>query len=290
MSATREAVADEELAVALLQLRLELVEGGDDRLARPLGVRRRCSRPSGCWCRRGRRHRPPASPCPAGRAPIRRRPRRTARAPGSARRREAAGRAGRGSRRTSPPARSPGRAPRRRSGRAAAPGSVGLQGGDDLGRVADVRPVQLQHRQGRLRPPRQDQGDRDVAARQGRAAGVVDPLVLERPANLLAVVRDVDLPEGRLLLRLRRSSSACQHKRVALLSDAEIEERLAGLSGWERNGDAIEKSFERERLRRQRPLRRRLVEPAEEMNHHPDVAISWDDRHGDDLHPLRGRR
>ena len=48
-----------------------------------------------------------------------------------------------------------------------------------------------------------------------------------------------------LSLGLRRHRVACQHKRVALLSDAEIEEKLAGLSGWERQGEAIEKSFKR---------------------------------------------
>ena len=32
---------------------------------------------------------------------------------------------------------------------------------------------------------------------------------------------------------------------MALLSDSEVEERLAGLSGWERAGEAISKSFKR---------------------------------------------
>jgi 4a-hydroxytetrahydrobiopterin dehydratase len=62
---------------------------------------------------------------------------------------------------------------------------------------------------------------------------------------------------------------------VALLSDAEIEEKLSGLSGWERSGDAIRKSFERGDFVGSVRFVSSLVEPAEAMNHHPDVEISW---------------
>jgi len=63
---------------------------------------------------------------------------------------------------------------------------------------------------------------------------------------------------------------------VALLSEAEIEQRLEGLSGWERSGDAIEKSFKRENFVGSVEFVDSLVEPAEAMSHHPDLAISWD--------------
>jgi 4a-hydroxytetrahydrobiopterin dehydratase len=63
---------------------------------------------------------------------------------------------------------------------------------------------------------------------------------------------------------------------VGLLSDAEIEERLAGLSGWERRGSAIEKGFKREDFVGSVRFVDALAAPAEEMNHHPDLAISWD--------------
>lgn len=63
---------------------------------------------------------------------------------------------------------------------------------------------------------------------------------------------------------------------MALLSDAEIEERLAGLPGWERQGAAIEKSFRREDFVGSVRFVDALVEPAEAMNHHPDLTISWD--------------
>lgn len=63
---------------------------------------------------------------------------------------------------------------------------------------------------------------------------------------------------------------------MALLGDAEIERRLAGLSGWERAGDAIRKSFKRDDFVGSVGFVSSLVEPAEGMNHHPDVSISWD--------------
>jgi 4a-hydroxytetrahydrobiopterin dehydratase len=63
---------------------------------------------------------------------------------------------------------------------------------------------------------------------------------------------------------------------VALLSDSEVQERLAGLDGWTRSGEAIEKSFKRGDFVGAVEFVSGLVEPAETMNHHPDVAISWE--------------
>lgn len=63
---------------------------------------------------------------------------------------------------------------------------------------------------------------------------------------------------------------------MALLSDVEIEDKLAALPGWERKGDAIEKSFKREDFVGSVRFVDALAAPAEEMNHHPDLAISWD--------------
>jgi 4a-hydroxytetrahydrobiopterin dehydratase len=62
---------------------------------------------------------------------------------------------------------------------------------------------------------------------------------------------------------------------MALLSDKEIDATLEDLAGWERVGETIRKTF---RLRDFVDAVRfvdRLVEPAEEMGHHPDVEISW---------------
>lgn len=63
---------------------------------------------------------------------------------------------------------------------------------------------------------------------------------------------------------------------MALLSDGEIEARLSEHPGWERRGDAICKSFERGDFVGSVRFVDRLVEPAESMNHHPDLEISWD--------------
>jgi 4a-hydroxytetrahydrobiopterin dehydratase len=63
---------------------------------------------------------------------------------------------------------------------------------------------------------------------------------------------------------------------VDLLSDSEIAERLAGLDGWERKEETIQKTFERGDFVGSVEFVRRLVEPAEEMGHHPDLSISWD--------------
>jgi 4a-hydroxytetrahydrobiopterin dehydratase len=63
---------------------------------------------------------------------------------------------------------------------------------------------------------------------------------------------------------------------VALLDDAAVEEKLAGLSGWERAGDAIQKSFKCDDFVGSIRFVSSLVEPAEAMNHHPDVSVSWD--------------
>ena len=51
--------------------------------------------------------------------------------------------------------------------------------------------------------------------------------------------------------------------------------RLGGLDGWERDGEAIVKTFERGDFVGSVEFVDKLVEPAEEMGHHPDLSISW---------------
>jgi 4a-hydroxytetrahydrobiopterin dehydratase len=63
---------------------------------------------------------------------------------------------------------------------------------------------------------------------------------------------------------------------VQKLDDSEIESRLADLEGWQRTGDAIFKAFERNDFVGSVDFVRAIVEPAEEMGHHPDLSISWD--------------
>jgi 4a-hydroxytetrahydrobiopterin dehydratase len=63
---------------------------------------------------------------------------------------------------------------------------------------------------------------------------------------------------------------------VERLPDAEIESRLGALAGWRREGDAIVKEFRRGDFVGAVRFVDELVGPAEEMNHHPDLAVEWE--------------
>jgi 4a-hydroxytetrahydrobiopterin dehydratase len=62
---------------------------------------------------------------------------------------------------------------------------------------------------------------------------------------------------------------------MELLSDSEIDSRLAELDGWEREGETIAKTFELADFVGSAQFVGKLVEPAEEMGHHPDLTVSW---------------
>jgi 4a-hydroxytetrahydrobiopterin dehydratase len=62
---------------------------------------------------------------------------------------------------------------------------------------------------------------------------------------------------------------------MALLDDDAIRERLAGLEGWERDGDALRKQFEFDDFKGSIGFVNRITPVAEDMNHHPDLSISW---------------
>jgi 4a-hydroxytetrahydrobiopterin dehydratase len=62
---------------------------------------------------------------------------------------------------------------------------------------------------------------------------------------------------------------------MARLNDEEIEQGLAELDGWERNGEAIERTFQLDDFKGSVDFVNRLTPEAEGMNHHPDLAISW---------------
>jgi 4a-hydroxytetrahydrobiopterin dehydratase len=63
---------------------------------------------------------------------------------------------------------------------------------------------------------------------------------------------------------------------MAALSNEDVQAKLSGLDGWEQSGDAIEKQFEFEDFSGSVGFVDRLTPVANEMNHHPDLAISWD--------------
>ena len=62
---------------------------------------------------------------------------------------------------------------------------------------------------------------------------------------------------------------------MALLSDEDIEGRLDRVEGWSRDGDSIKREFKFEDFQGSIDFVNRITPPAEEMNHHPDIAISW---------------
>jgi 4a-hydroxytetrahydrobiopterin dehydratase len=62
---------------------------------------------------------------------------------------------------------------------------------------------------------------------------------------------------------------------MARLSDQEIEEALADCDGWDRDGDAIVKEFDRGDFAGSVDFVNAIAPGAEEMNHHPDLEISW---------------
>jgi len=64
---------------------------------------------------------------------------------------------------------------------------------------------------------------------------------------------------------------------MPLLADEEIEARLGELQGWHREGDAIEKQFKLDDFQGSVDFVNRLTPVAEDMNHHPDLSISWNE-------------
>jgi len=62
---------------------------------------------------------------------------------------------------------------------------------------------------------------------------------------------------------------------MAVLSDDEIGRRLEDAEGWERDGDSITRKFKFDDFKGSVDFVNRITEPAEEMNHHPDLTISW---------------
>jgi 4a-hydroxytetrahydrobiopterin dehydratase len=61
---------------------------------------------------------------------------------------------------------------------------------------------------------------------------------------------------------------------MARLSDEEIKERLLGLEGRHRDGEAIRREFELDDFKGSVDFGNRLTPEAEEMNHRPDLEIS----------------
>lgn len=62
---------------------------------------------------------------------------------------------------------------------------------------------------------------------------------------------------------------------MALLTDERSEERLAQLDDWVRKGNEIERVFKFKDFAEAMVFVNRVADLAEQANHHPDIAVSW---------------
>lgn len=62
---------------------------------------------------------------------------------------------------------------------------------------------------------------------------------------------------------------------AARLSEPEIDQRLAALPDWTRDGDAIRRTVEAADFPTAIRIVDAVAEQAEQMDHHPDIDIRW---------------
>jgi 4a-hydroxytetrahydrobiopterin dehydratase len=62
---------------------------------------------------------------------------------------------------------------------------------------------------------------------------------------------------------------------MAALTDDDVKTKLSTLAGWEQKGSAIERQFQFEDFTGSVDFVNRITPIANAMNHHPDLAISW---------------
>jgi 4a-hydroxytetrahydrobiopterin dehydratase len=62
---------------------------------------------------------------------------------------------------------------------------------------------------------------------------------------------------------------------MAVLTDAEIQQALASLSGWQRNGGAIQRVFRFPDFKLAMQFVNKVADAAEHANHHPDIDIRY---------------
>ena len=59
------------------------------------------------------------------------------------------------------------------------------------------------------------------------------------------------------------------------LSKGEVDARLAGMEGWKRDDDEIEKKFQFDGFAQAVAFVNRVADAAEAADHHPDIKISY---------------
>jgi len=62
---------------------------------------------------------------------------------------------------------------------------------------------------------------------------------------------------------------------MAVLTDSEIQAALGSLSGWQRNGLAIQRVFRFADFKEAMKFVNKIADAAEQANHHPDIDIRY---------------
>ena len=62
---------------------------------------------------------------------------------------------------------------------------------------------------------------------------------------------------------------------MAVLTDSEVQNALNSLPGWQRNGIAIQRSFEFADFKAAMQFVNKIADAAEQANHHPDIDIRY---------------
>jgi 4a-hydroxytetrahydrobiopterin dehydratase len=62
---------------------------------------------------------------------------------------------------------------------------------------------------------------------------------------------------------------------MAVLTDSEVQQALAKLPGWQRNGIAIQRVFQFPDFKAAMVFVNKIADAAEQANHHPDIDIRY---------------
>jgi 4a-hydroxytetrahydrobiopterin dehydratase len=62
---------------------------------------------------------------------------------------------------------------------------------------------------------------------------------------------------------------------MAVLTDSEIQQALSSLSGWQRQGKAIQRVFAFPDFKSAMQFVNKVADAAEQANHHPDIDIRY---------------
>lgn len=62
---------------------------------------------------------------------------------------------------------------------------------------------------------------------------------------------------------------------MAVLTDSEVQNALASLTGWKKSGPAIQRIFEFSDFKAAMQFVNKVADAAEQANHHPDIDIRY---------------